>query len=236
MFIKPAADPMPTLFQVGTITNIEKTTLTKKETYFMKKYTLEGEGAARMGKKDGFFLYLPSFFARGYNVNNEENRGTKNIFLSNILRPENKWTNFDPKPGKFNSQVGISFLQAASGSHENYVRIVDELQEVYASCSSDADFAEKLDEIFASFVGNQVGYILKQQYEDSEEVNEKGYPIPVAGKYYEISGFFYTDRDTEKKIRKAVEKYNDKPFPPGYRAIMCYDTEIPFSSVGATSN
>lgn len=242
MFTKPAADPKPTLYQVGTITYIKETEVTTSGSTFKKQYTLEGEAAAHQAKSYGTLFYHPVFFSKGYSVNSESSKWLKQCFLRHILRPEQKWDNFDPKPGKWyspksNQVVGISFFQAACGSYKNYVNTVDALQEIFLTCNGDGEFAEKLDEVFATFVGNQVGYVLKQQYEDSEERNEKGFAIPVPGKYYEIAGFFYPDeKGIEKKILKAVEKFNEKPFPAGYKAIMCFDNEVPFSGVGATSN
>lgn len=240
------ADPRPTLFQVGRVVEISPSRVGKSGSCFVKDIIIEGNESAKVSSSTYYFCFVPRFFARGFHPASLE--GAEKMFWDNHINcKKGNETKFDPSIFAWGA-VGLAGLQGLATNDEKFNQIYEMAQVAFEENPPETKedgtedygaFAEALDTIFNdNIVGNTVGYVLKQQLEATTEKNERGYPVRIPGKYYQVSGFFYLDKKTEKAIHKAVDKFNEKPMDrdKGWKAFVMFDSTLPFDSTYSTTD
>ena len=230
---RSGADPKPTRFCVGTIGALEPTRLSKSGNCLVKTINLNGEGSAM--SNNYHFCYTPEMFAAGFRPQATA-KGTKFLFDTHVLTRDIKKLSFNPSPEGFDSRVGLAGLEGLCGSQEKFDEVFEQLQAAYNEANDDNDvFGASVDTVLAQLEGLPVGYCLKQQMEDTSEVNDRGFPVKVPGAYHSVAGFFYPDdKKQDKQIKKSVEAYNEKGLM--WKAFVTYDNETPFSATQSTAD
>ena len=135
------------------------------------------------------------------------------------------------------AQVGnTSVIQGLAGNEERF----DTLAEALLSdpkTSDESDSAEAIQNIIEKLLvakeGQtpfEIGYILKQQRNKTDDVDEDGKPIYVLENRYEVSEWFEATEANKKKYRKSAEKSRAKSDEAGeaVRFKVTFDEGTPF--------
>lgn len=221
-----------TAFCLGKIAEIAEPKLSEKGNVSVQ-VDLEPVGT---GKKIRFWLvFLQGVFGKKYKA---EGFGQTKSFAENVCRhlAKDKYNGFDPTFSMYGQYVGLAKLHGICGSAEKWAEVSGALQDAFEAEGNEYtdEFLSTLHDILQDLVGTNVGYILKQQIIDSDEINEKGRFVKVPGNFYELAGFFFPDEKTIEKINDAIETFNKETHDR--RAVKLFDESIPFDTFGATED
>lgn len=227
---------LPTAYCIGTVSEISEPTFKPTSGYTTVKFKINPAGS---GKKCMSFM---TFYPNALN-GEREGKNQQRQYGQNVARILDKkyYQGFDPRLNDFDQYTGLGKFEGLCGSPEKFDEISSAVQAAYVSAASMEDFLPQLHELLEPLVGTKVGYIMKQQFVATEEVNEKGYAIKVPGQYLELAGFFYPDAKTFEVIDSVVDDYNNRPpnskeSYPEHRAVKYYTNEIPFDTYAAGEN
>lgn len=238
-FASEGAAPKPTLICIGEVASIGEAVHNDgasrgKEDYYKIRFELTGNGAHR--NPSGTFLFIPEFFSPHYTPRNEQSKSKKFVFANNIWREEHSSFNLLASPNAKTQRVGLPNLPGLCGSQDKFNEVGQTLQNDYLTVQDPVEYARRVQEVLQSLEGTQVGYILKQQFQETGRLNEKGYPDKIPGKYYEIAGFYYPTEENVEMLQDKVAKFNASEKTYGYHALMTFSTEIPFDAQVATND
>jgi hypothetical protein len=213
----------PTLYCIGQVAEVDSAKVSEKG-YLSAKVTLSPSFTGR--KATTWVIIGPG----ALNTKNKLTGFAATNYAQNVNRAltNDTFFGYSPATNARGQYVGLALLPGLCGSKEKWLEFAEKLEDL--SQKNDHLFTDEFiagfDELMQTLVGKEVGYILKQQWVATEELNERGYPIRVPGEFYEVSGMFYTDRETLEKIQEAVERWNnsDKPF----RAVCTFEVGLPF--------
>lgn len=207
-FKQAQARPLPRLACIGRVSAVPEAKVSQSEVYVVQRIEITGYGPSRNIRP--MFLYRPDWLTEGFD-------------------PESlkELENGESMLGVYRNHVGekdeISVLLGLCGcKDEVYDALGDKLFALGidpAKIESDDDMRAVMDavtNVLKEFLideknGNEIGYILRQQYEKTGEVDENGRPVRVPTKYYEVAEYF--DPNDEKKIaslKKSAEKSDGK--------------------------
>ena len=199
------------------------------------KVPFEVSGAGSYGNQKGTFLWTPEFLEPGYLPARDESASRRFVFSNNIYREEADY-NLLASPISDIQRVGHATLPGLCGSEEKFAEVTDTLQGLFCSEPDIPTLAGKVQEVLESLVGTVVGYVMKQQFQKTDQVDSQGKSIYLALKYSEIAGFYYPTEKNIKFLQKKVEQFNGKAKAGGYRAQMNFDTDVPFDAQAATTD
>lgn len=231
MALKPVFDGQlkPTMFCIGTVASVDQAKISEKG-YLSAKVNLLPVGTGR--KAMTWVVIGPNFLNASFKPQGFQ----ATMYAENINRHTGKdlYHGFAPGTNPRGQYVGLALLPGLCGSKDVWDEFATKLEQI--SIDNDHQFSdeflESFDELMQTLVGNKVGYVLKQQWEASDELNEKGFPVKVPGQFMEVAGMFYLDDETFDKINEAIERWNNTN--PAVRAVKLFDETIPFDSYGAT--
>jgi hypothetical protein len=233
----------PALACLGTISDIQPTKVSKKETYLNVEFSMLMEGANRPQK--GWLIFRPEYL-RALNFKTiEKDRSQNFVYRANIgfdIDAKGKIRADHPQADAF--YYGRYLVPTLVGLYGTDTKEVDDLTNELATITDDEELIATLDAALSTRKGAEVGFFLKQQYVDSkDELNDKGRPVKVRTPYMEFAGFFIPTRENLDKLTKDAEKANasarkkaeNEGVPGGDVFQVTYDMDVPFS-VGASAS
>jgi len=193
-------EQLPTIACTGVVKKIHKPEPSKTEgsAYHVARIDFEAENGP-VSQPSTFLVYDPNWFASNFDAKVElagvENKGKRFLYGKNIITPK--------------GSRGQSVLEALSnGSFEELAGIIDkELGGEY-----DPD---KFQEILAQFEGQEIGIVLKQQQEKTDELNEKGRNVYVRQERYGVDRLFTVTDDSIKSFEKSAKKAAERATKEG---------------------
>jgi len=237
-FASEGASPKPTRICIGSLTHLSDVALTDgaargKEDYYKIPYKLS---ASDSRDQIGTFLFIPQFFEPTYSPRRDPSKSHKFVYSNNIYRDDDQF-NLLASPNINVQRVGLATLPGLCGSEQVFNEIGRKLQEQFCQTTPE-EFARVVHDTLTALMlteDHQIGYVLKQQFQSSGRLNEKGYEEKIPGKYYEIAGFFWPTEKAVEMLEKKVEKFNSSAKTYGYKAEMTFALDTPFAS-GASSD
>ena len=134
-----------------------------------------------------------------------------------------------PGQNSVNQYVGLGKLDGLFNDDAVLAGHVQNIREAYLSGENDS-YLGAIDAMMTETIGRKVGYILKQRFEETDELNEKGYPVKVPGEYYELSGFFPPSDDGIAEVAEVVDAWENLNKP--VKALLMFDPTQPFDGSG----
>jgi len=223
---------LDTLFCLGKVAGIAEPKMSEKGNLTVQ-VDIEPVGT---GKKSRFWMvFLAGVFGKKYKA---VGYGQTKSFAENVCRhlAKDKYHGFDPQFSLYGQYTGYAKLHGLCGSPEKWEEVSGTIQDAFTAEGNEYtdDFVSTLHDCLQGLVGTPVGYILKQQVTDSDEVNEKGRFIKIPGNYHEFAGFFFPDEKSIELVNDTIETFNNEEHDRKARKL--FDESIPFDTFGATED
>ncbi|MEN6587810.1 MAG: hypothetical protein ABFE02_17350 [Sulfuricella sp.] len=193
---------MPTLANVGYVSDLGEPKATESGTYVNQPITIEGIGGSRGIRVN--LLYRPEWFVEGFNPDElekiEGGSGMLFVYRKNIA-----------------ARGSLSVLAGLCGSDEVFAALqgqILDLPEVTAEAVHDVLQAALIDGNAPNF-----GYTLKQK-RTKTGVGEDGKNVSALENQYEVDQFWYATEKNQKAMRKRASR--DQNFK------VNFDDSIPF--------
>jgi hypothetical protein len=209
-FVAAKARELPTIACTGYIDEVGEVKATSGGDYAIFRINLVG---TRGSRGQGFnFMFRPEWFDVGYNpevigtydfpeTTEEETKKKRNGMLSVYRR------NIAP-------QSGLSALKGLTGSEDNWKVFLQRREEtanrIAAERPDDPTFNEEdVHAMLTSFwsedcPGQEIGFVLKQGSEKTDQVDERGKVIYQKTDRHEVDSFFFVE--DEKQVKALVQR------------------------------
>ena len=214
-FQEAEARDLPTLACIGRVTKVNEPKFTKVNengiNYIMIPVEVEGFGASRNTRVN--FMFRPEWLDEKFSPRTlkdvEGGKGLLAVYGNNISQK-----------GKISTLAGL-----AGTNKEAFATLSDALINLdQASETIAQDVADTLKKVLIDDgVGANIGYILTQQTEKTDEVDERGKPVYVKTQYYQVGEFFEPTQANRDKQYKRAERQTDGSFK-----VMFTEDDCPF--------
>ena len=213
-FMGAESRPMPKLVCAGRVQNVEAGRVTKSGDYLMVPIEIEGYGAARNIKQ--YWCFRPEWLVAGFNpiALRDAAGGDKllGVYRNNVA-----------EDGGISTLLGLCGCDAEKfdtlATTLFDLKISDMTVKNAETGTSGLDIDLILDKVSVAFHeffidgknGEHVGYILKQEFQKTDEVNADGKAVYKATRFYGVNDWFDpNDEKRLKALRKSCEKSGGK--------------------------
>ena len=218
-FTVAQAEAKPGLACIGRVANVGKAHLTRSGDYIYQPLEIQGYGASQNIKMG--ICYKPEWFVSGFNPGEIDNKGVLRMYARAISQ-----------------QDEISQLLGLCGCNEELLdKLATALQGLELEKMADAGGNVNVDQVCDAVTSilakilpavERVGYVLGQQSQKTDEVDENGKAIYVRSKFYEVKSFFNPgDEKAVKRQLKRAERSVDEKGNSTFRVLFDGD-DVPF--------
>jgi hypothetical protein len=206
-FKSAAARPLPQLACIGYIDEIKEVKETESGVYLNARVSIKGnDGVSRNSETN--LLFRPDWFTPGFDP-----EGIKNLDFEDLDATEQQRV----KTGLsltyarlFGRGEAPGQLAVMAGSQENY----DKLADLFTAAYKGTEFTgEEIVDIIRGFILDKcpdVGYVLRQQKEKTDQVDENGKAVYVLRDGYEINEWFFPNAANKKRLMNRAVKSAEK--------------------------
>lgn len=220
-FAAADADIIPTLVCTGYVFKVGEGHLAKSENYNVNPIEIQPFGGGRPITQQ--FLSRPDWFAL-------DGEGKPSFRPKSLRTADGGKAMLYVYQKMMNGKGTMSALEGLAGTEERLCKLEDAL--IAAEGLDGEESASVLEGVFQNVLiakdGEdpvEIGYILKQRRQKTDDVDENGKRIYVRDKGYDLDGFWQVNDKNKKKYRKiaeqSAERQKAKGEPVSFK--VCFD-------------
>jgi hypothetical protein len=203
---------MPRLACVGYVDDITEAKDTESGMYANCRVSIIGSsGASR--KITTNFLFRPEWFTPGFNPETINQLEDPELSAEDLERTRKGL--YMSYRRIFGTRESTGQLEAMIGGKQNLEALAAKRDALYASGGNKEFTPQQVGELVRSFVldtAANVGYVLKQATEKTDEVNENGKAVYALREQYEVGEWFIPTADNQKRMVTRAKKAKDGDF------------------------